>query len=193
MDPMSLPPAAAWRHQEARAGFEVAFFHTAGWGLRISGTTSAVEDDQAWVVDYIIEVDDSWTTRRAYILTRSASETRSVAIDADGRGHWLVDGQRAPQLDGCLDVDLEASALTNALPVHRLGLAVGVETSAPAAYVRVLTPAVERLEQRYTRAVDDGSLHRYDYVAPAFDFTCRLVYDEYGLVVAYPGIAMRAA
>jgi hypothetical protein len=28
-------------------------------------------------------------------------------------------------------------------------------------------------------------------VAPAFDLSCQLVYDAYGLVVDYPGIAVR--
>lgn len=30
-----------------------------------------------------------------------------------------------PRLDGCFDVDLESSSMTNTLPVHRLGLAPG--------------------------------------------------------------------
>jgi hypothetical protein len=33
---------------------------------------------------------------------------------------------------------------------------------------------------------------RYRYAAPAFGFTCTLVYDESGLVLDYPGIAVRA-
>jgi hypothetical protein len=32
----------------------------------------------------------------------------------------------------------------------------------------------------------------FEVAAPAFDFTSRLVYDESGLVVDYPGIARRA-
>ena len=39
---------------------------------------------------------------------------------------------------------------------------------------------------------DQGSHQRYDYTAPVFDFACRLVYDESGLVLDYPGIAVRA-
>ena len=51
---------------------------------------------------------------------------------------------------------------------------------------------VERLEQEYVRACDEGRHQRYDYAAPAFDFTACLVYDEAGLVLDYPGIALRA-
>jgi hypothetical protein len=51
---------------------------------------------------------------------------------------------------------------------------------------------VERLEQTYARATDQDTAQRYDYTAPAFDFRCRLVYDQSGLVLDYPGIAIRA-
>ena len=61
-----------------------------------------------------------------------------------------------------------------------------------AAYVRALDLSVERLEQQYTRTADQHGHQRYDYTAPAFDFSCQLVYDEAGLVLAYPGIAVRA-
>ena len=86
----------------------------------------------------------------------------------------------------------EASALTNALPVRRMGLPVGGGAAAPAAYVRAVGLAVERLEQTYVRITDEAACQRYDYAAPAFDFAARLVYDESGLVLDYPGIAVRA-
>jgi hypothetical protein len=52
---------------------------------------------------------------------------------------------------------------------------------------------VERLEQHYVRLADDGGRQRYRYTAPRFDFECELLYDESGLVLDYPGIAVRAA
>ncbi len=114
-----------------------------------------------------------------------------VRLERDLRGGWRVDGTDAPHLDGCADIDLEASVFTNAFPVHRLGLAVGQSADAPAAYVRAPELAVERLEQRYTRVEGDGRQSRYDYAAPSFGFRARLVYDEFGLVLEYPGIAVR--
>ena len=96
-------------------------------------------------------------------------------------------------MDGCLDVDLESSSLTNAFPVERLGLDIGETAPAPAAYVRAADLSVERLEQRYVR-LDNGPLgERYRYTAPGFDFECELTYDEFGLVIDYPGLATRAA
>jgi uncharacterized protein len=191
------PPATAcWQHRGARSGFEVTYFQALEGGWRIEGTTAAIEDGQTWAVNYRIELDPGWATRSAHVTARTAAGSHETLLRSDGAGHWLVDGNPAPHLDGCGDVDLESSAMTNALPVHRLDLPVGVRTAAPAAYVRVLGLTVERLEQTYTRVRDetaDDAAHRgFDYTAPAFGFSCRLAYDEGGLVLEYPGIAVRA-
>jgi hypothetical protein len=90
-----------------------------------------------------------------------------------------------------LDVDLESSALTNTLPVHRLRLAIGEAQGAPAAYVRAVGLRVHRLEQTYRHSATDGSRQRYQYAAPEFDFAAELVYDQAGLILDYPGIARR--
>ena len=78
------------------------------------------------------------------------------------------------------------------LPVRRMGLPVSGRAAAPAAYVRAAGLAVQRLEQTYARITDEAACQRYDYAAPAFGFAARLVYDKSGLVLDYPGIAVRA-
>jgi hypothetical protein len=187
------PPAtAAWAHQDARTGFEVVCFQPVDHGHVVTGCTTAVEDGKAWIVEYSVRVDADWRTRSAEVQGRSGAGALSLALEADGEGQWQVNGVSAPFLDGCLDVDLESSAMTNSLPVHRLALEPGEPASAPAAYVRALDLNVERLEQTYLRTHDDGPGQRYDYSAPAFGFSCQLVYDARGLVLAYPGIAVRA-
>jgi uncharacterized protein len=188
----ALPTTAAWRHLDVRSGFEVVYLRELGDGCSIEGRTAAIESGQTWIVDYQISVDAAWATRAATVRSRSASGSRSTVLRATGEGQWTVDGEAAPHLDGCLDVDLEASAFTNALPVRRLGLARGERSGAPAAYVRALDVVVERLEQSYVRAADDCRRQRFEYSAPVFGFTCELVYDEAGLLLDYPGIAVRA-
>ena len=163
-------------------------------GRRLEGATTAVEADTAWAIRYEIRLDGDWLTRSARVVGRSASAPRrELTLESDGAGRWRIDGQPAPHLDGCLDVDLESSALTNAFPVHRLGLQVAQEASAPAAYVRAFGLSVERLEQHYRRLENDGTRQRYGYAAPALDFACELLYDEAGLLLDYPGLATRAA
>ncbi|WP_433522301.1 putative glycolipid-binding domain-containing protein [Nocardia pseudovaccinii] len=184
---MEVPRVASWRHEGARTGFEVAYFTTDDGGRQVRGVTTATEDGQSWIVDYVIEVDQLWLTRSARITGRCDGLTRVTVIGSDGLGSWQIDGIPAPQPRGCLDLDLEASAVTNTFPVHRLNLPIGQTTSAPAAYVRAVGLAVDRLEQTYSRAGE----RLYDYTAPAFDFACRLTYDQHGLILDYPGIATR--
>jgi uncharacterized protein len=187
------PPATAcWQHRGARSGFEVAYFTARERGWRIDGTTAAIEDGQTWVVTYRIEADATWVTRSAHVTARTAAGARETLLESDGAGRWLVDSRPAPNLDGCVDVDLESSAMTNTLPVHRLDLRPGARADAPAAYVRALTLTADRLDQAYERVPDEAAHQRYDYAAPAFGFTARLVYDESGLVTDYPGIALRS-
>ncbi len=187
-----LPAFAAWRHRGVRDGFEVLFVRTDPEGHRLEGHSAAVEDGQAWAVDYVIVVEANWVTRRVRVRAQSESGSGEVRLERSGPGTWLVDGAPAPSLDGCVDVDLEASVFTNALPVRRLGLQVGAEAAVPAAFVRAPDLAVERLDQRYLRLDDEGGLQRYDYAAPRFDYTGRLGYDSSGLLLEYPGIAERS-
>jgi hypothetical protein len=187
-----LPAAACWRHEGLRSGFEVASFTPQPDGLRIEGTTVGLQDGLAWVVSYEISLNHGWRTRAALVSTRTPSRLIDRTIHADGSGHWLVDGHEADHLNGCIDIDLESSAMTNALPVHRLGLLQGQHAEAPAAYVGLPDTDVQRLEQSYTRVANHDDGHpRYDYHAPAFDFRTQLVYDDAGLLLEYPGIGVR--
>jgi hypothetical protein len=186
-----LPVAAAWRHVDVRDGFEVLFARRTVDGHRLEGCSTGVEDGVAWSVRYTLEVAPDWTTRSAQLVCTSAEGSREVRIEGDGAGGWTVDGAPAHEVRGCLDVDLEASACTNMLPVRRLGLGEGERADAPAVYVRAPSLAFERLEQRYTRVGDEEGLHRYEYASPRFDFYALLAFDDHGLVVEYPGIATR--
>jgi hypothetical protein len=190
---VDLPATAAWRHLDARAGFEVLFLRHENDRYYLDGHVAAVEAGEAWGIRYTITLDSNWATRSAHVVGRSALGEHEVRLDSDGAGEWRVDGKPMAQLTGCLDIDFEASASTNALPVNRLRLEVGQTAHAPAAYVRARDLRVERLEQSYARLPDDCKRSRYKYGAPSFDFTAVLLYDQFGLVLDYPGIAVRTA
>jgi hypothetical protein len=187
----SLPSAAAWRHVGLREGFEVAFFDGFHDGYVVRGHTTAVQEDQPWAVLYEITLGQDWLTRTASVSGWSAESVSKLQIMCDSSGCWSINGMNRPDLDGCLDLDLESSAVTNTIPVHRLALSVGSSADAPAAYVRAGDLQVERLEQRYERRAENNG-YDYDYEAPQFDFQCRLSYDFSALITSYPGIAIRA-
>ena len=188
---LELPLSAAWRQQGVQQGFEVLFPSTEGDFLRFDGHSTGVEEGQAWGIRYSILLDSGWHTRSARVVSRSVMGTRELQLERDAASGWLVNGAPAPHVDGCPDVDLEASAFTNAFPVRRLGLAPGESGAAPALYVRAPDLRVERLEQTYRRIEDDGPRSRYEYTSHDSGFEALLVFDEYGFALDYPGIAVR--
>ena len=188
-----LPREAAWRHHPLREGFEAVQVERRHGGHRFTGCTTAVEAGRCWAVQYEIDLAQDWTTRRAEITERSTGRAARTVIAADGQGRWWIDGDPAEHLGGCLDIDLESSALTNTMPVHRLTFTARQVASCPAAYVRAPGLAVQRLEQTYRRFPDADNGPSFDYTAPLFDFTAVLSYDRAGLVLEYPGIATRNA
>jgi hypothetical protein len=180
-----LPPFAVWRFGEAVDGFEVVYLAP----RLLRGYTSAIEDGRPYAVRYEITLDEHWRTREAHVRSDTVEGHRSTVLVADGHGHWTVDGVAAPHLDGLLDVDLEASACTNTLPIHRLVLLDGEAVPAPAVYVRALDLSVTRLDQTYRRVGN----RRFDYSSDGGAFRAVLEYDDAGLIVDYPGIAVRFA
>ena len=185
-----LPPAAAWQLHDAHDGFEVTHLTPGPDGIRLSGTSVGVEHGLAWSFRYDLEIDADWHGRRGSI--RSADGGR-LTLASDAPGQWLVDGVHDPALDGCLDIDLEGSALTNTAPVHRLGLAVDERAEAPPVYVRTNTLRVERLDQTYRRLPYDGDGFAFEYASPRFGYRATLTFAADGLVTDYPGIAARVA
>jgi hypothetical protein len=177
---------AAWRLSDAHVGFEVVAIEAGSDGSRFAGTSVGVEERVPWSFRYAVEIDASWHGVRATI---DAADGRRLTVEADAAGLWLVDGIHEPLLDGCLDIDLEGSALTNTAPVHRLALDVGAEGESAAVYVRS-DLSVERLDQTYHRLPAEHGF-AFEYASPRFDYRATLVFASDGLVDDYPRVARR--
>jgi hypothetical protein len=187
---MSDVRIAAWQHVEGRRGFEVARLQRAGDGLRVDGHSTGEDEGLAWGLHYALEVDAAWTTRSLDVTGLSEDGPWTLALRHDGAGAWTRDGEPAPELRGCADVDLVSTVLTNTLAVRRLGLEI--EGSGELDAVWIGTPAgreVERNPQRYTRL----GLRTYRFEVVGGEFSAEIEIDEFGLVVTYPGLAQRVA
>ena len=187
-----LPETAAWRHRGLRDGFEVAYFasNPADGTTRIWGSSVAVEGSASYAVSYRVIVDEQWATREATVQTQIRDATWSTDFARDENGTWFVDGEVRPDLAACADIDLEASVVTNTIPVHRLWAEPGSH-EVRAVYVRATANVVEVLDQRYDIPATVTSPFSLGYTAPQFDFSADLRYDASGLIVEYPELAVR--
>jgi hypothetical protein len=136
-----------------------------------------------------VELDDAWATRQVEVQSVSADGERRLVLSTDDDHRWRRGGERAPDLDGCVDVDIAATPLTNTFPIRRLAaLAVGAAVTSPVAWIDVPALAVSRVEQTYRRL---GAV-RWEYGDRAHGAFV-LTVDDDGLVVDYTGFATRVA
>jgi hypothetical protein len=161
-------------HEAARLVFRDGRWH-------LLGTAVFAHEGRGCRLDYRIACDERWRTVSARVSGWVGGEEVEIEIaHADGR--WTMNGAECPQVAGCTDVDLNFSPSTNLLPIRRLGLAVGEEGPAAAAWLRFPGLRLERLDQTYRRLGERA--YRYESADGAFRRDIEV--DDAGLVTRYP-------
>lgn len=142
-------------------------------------------DGYAFGARYELGLDPDWTFRTLHL---ERVDGASVTLQSDGRGRW-IDGENhhLVELDGCIDIDISATPLTNTLPIRRTRLVPGEPQRFTMAWLPLdtLTPFVDG--QIYTR-FDDRHCR---YQAADGSFEALLELDADGFVTHYPGLFER--
>jgi uncharacterized protein len=178
--------SVAWERADEGVGHSAARVEAVpgGWIFHGAEVLAEPEPGSCW---FRVEIDDGWVTRSAEVVAFGGPGERRLVLEADHERRWSRDGARAPELDGCLDVDIAATPLTNTFPIRRLqGLPVGGTVTAPVAWVDVPALTVERVDQTYRRL----DLSTWEYRDTRYG-PFRLTVDEEGLVRDYEGLARR--
>ena len=175
----------AWRRDDAAAGHSVARVERTATGWTTHGV-EVLAGDEVLGCWFRVDLTAEWRTRRVEVRALSnGGETTRVLDAVDGR--WSIDGAPAAHLDGCIDVDIAATPLTNTYPIRRFAsLPVGESRTTPIAWVDVPSLQVHRVEQTYERL---GPL-RWRYSDPQHG-AFLLDVDEDGVVERYEGFAVR--
>ena len=174
---------SAWEGCEA--GLEHVNIRPADGGLAVSGVVIAQEDEAQFGLSYRLKLDALWRAREAHLTTTSG---HVLHLESDGQGHWRENGKDRPDLQGCIDVDIQATPITNTLPIRRLDLETGESTEIRLGYITVPDLTVFASNQRYT-ALEAGSLYRFESLEDGF--TADLPVDEDGFVLDYPRLFKR--
>lgn len=173
---------SAW--EGCDAGMEHMDVRPADGGLDLSGVVIGVGDEARFGLTYRIRLDATWHTREAHLRTTSG---QMLHLESDGQGHWHVDGAARPDLQGCIDIDIQATPLTNTLPIRRLDLKEGKSLELRLCYIDLPELTVSVAEQRYMAL--GPSFYRFESLDNGF--TADLPVDEDGFVRDYPGLFRR--
>lgn len=174
---------SAWEGGEA--GLEHVEISPVEGGIELSGVAIGRKESRRFALAYRVRVDQTWRTRDARLRTAAG---RVLHLESNGQGLWHANGVERPDLQGCLDIDIAASPVTNALPIRRLGLKAGEGIDIRLCYISVPDLEVAPREQRYT-ALEPGRLYRFESLESGF--TAELPVDADGFVLDYPGLFRR--
>lgn len=178
---------SVWRRIMDDNSFEYGRLEYGAHFARLSGSVFLAEQETPMRVDYVVECDDKWRTRRVALTQVLGDAQSSLNLTHDGRGNWRKNGEAEPGLEGCLDVDLGISPSTNALPVNRLRLDQGRAATISAAWVKFPELSVAPAKQVYERT----GVSRYRYQSLSSGFQASIDVDEHGSPVLYEGVWRR--
>ena len=148
-------------------------------GFALEGVVLLPADGAPCRVEYRVDADRAWRTRRADVRLRASTTGRELSLTCDDAAHWLVDREHQERLDGCTDVDLRFTPATNTLPIRRLSPALDQTVEAKAAWVGFPDLEVSPSAQSYER------LGEATYRFRSGDFVADLVVDDAGVVLRY--------
>ncbi|MBB4935062.1 hypothetical protein F4561_005956 [Lipingzhangella halophila] len=180
---------AVWTRLDVPAGLGLGTLVAGPEGYRLEASETVANHSERFACRFTVCTDLAWVCSEARVEVVTEFGTRELGMTGKG-GHWTIDGNPAPALTGCVDVDVAATPLTNTLPIRRLGLEPGEHRDITVAWVDVPSLQVRRMVQRYTRLGASDGRERYQYRDPHHG-SFELSVDRDGVVVDYAGLAMR--
>lgn len=170
-----------WRRLDC-PGHESARLSQLAPGWRLEGAAVFLHEHQPCRLNYAIQCDSRWRTISGKVEGWVGSELVEIDVVVDPAQRWSLNGTESGEVNGCIDLDLNFSPVTNLLPIRRLDLDVGQEAKVRAAWLRFPSFKLEALEQIYRRT----GTSTYRYESAGGKFVADLVVDEAGFVTDYP-------
>lgn len=148
------------------------------------GVVIGERNDQLYGVRYRVELAPDWTFQS---IELERTDGATLHLRSHGQGAWERNGQEAPKLSGCVDIDVSGSPFTNTLPMRRHPFVENTPARFRMAWIPLdtLEPFVN--EQVYTK-LGPTSWH---YQSADGSFERVIETDDEGFVTFYPGLFER--
>ncbi|GAB3337042.1 putative glycolipid-binding domain-containing protein [Larkinella ripae] len=158
-------------------------------GAEITSTIIGRYGEKIYQVDYRIRTNQQWETLALELKSRHSNQTQVIQLESDGTGNWWLNGEKADEFAGCIDVDIPLTPFTNTLPIRRLNLRPGQTQEIRVLYCDLLEWQLKPVRQLYTCLSET----EYQYENVPNDFEATIQVDEFKLVVDYPQLFVRTA
>ena len=152
-----------------------------GWSLR--GAAVFKHPAGPACVQYSIEVDTSWRTKRGKVTGFLADKRLDHVVVRESDG-WYLNGTLIEGLSHLLDLDFGFTPATNLQQLRRVAIAPGQSLELPVAWFDLDVETLTELPQIYERRNE----RTYRYVAPTVPYEGLLEISENGFARSYPGL-----
>jgi len=147
------------------------------------------DDGMPFSLAYRLGWDHRGRLLQADLEARKGARVSTLGLRSDGEGRWQnLHGEPLHHLDGCIDIDIWPTPLTNSFPLWRSQIPVGVRQEFRMAWVAAPDLTVEAKPQAYTRLAE--RLFLFESLDGS-GFRAELPVDQDGLVTDYPDLFRR--
>ncbi|BAN50498.1 putative glycolipid-binding domain-containing protein [Metapseudomonas resinovorans] len=132
-------------------------------GIQASSHLIQNRNGQSIAATYVLDSDPRWRFRHLWLKVEQQGP-RSLRLDRDIRGRWLLNGEHRRDLDQCQLVMLEATPFTHTPALQRCGLETGQSALLQVAHIDLPSLRVEARQLRYQclRQQPQQSLYRLE-------------------------------
>jgi hypothetical protein len=178
---MDVTERVVWRRLD-EPGHEACRLRTSPDGWELAGTAIFVAGGNPVHLAYSVRCDRQWRTVRGSVCGWIGMSAVDLQIEVDDARRWRVNGTPRPDVQGCIDLDLNFTPATNLLQIRRLPLPMNEAVTVRTAWLSFPDLTLRLLEQVYRRT----GAHTFAYRSPSLDFSAELTTNDAGFVIEYP-------
>ncbi len=176
----SMSEFAIWRRLDT-PGHDAAVLTRSDTGWSLRGTAVFKYQDGPACLNYSVDIDTSWKTKRGEVHGFLADRKFKHIILREPEG-WYLNGDLIVGLEHLWDLDYGFTPATNLQQLRRVAVAPGQPTDIPVAWFDIDRTTLTELPQRYERRSETT----YWYVAPTVSYEGLLELSQNGFASIYP-------
>lgn len=168
-----------WRRLDT-PGHDAALVSRSGTGWSLRGTAVFKHQAGPACINYRVDVDSSWKTKRGMVRGFLAGGTIDYVISREADG-WYLNGALIGGLEHLWDLDYGFTPATNLQQLRRVAIVPGEAANLPVAWFDIDAATLTELPQRYERRGE----RTYWYVAPTVPYEGLLELSSNGFAAIY--------
>lgn len=177
-----------WKREDDQSNtFETLQFRKTKNEFIAKSIVNGILEGQPILIEYQVVIDKDWVVKEVQIKSLIGS-SKNIILKSNLKGKWYNEqNQEIPEFEGCIDIDISITPLTNSLPINRLKNVLEQRTRITVLYFDIENWKFKKVEQFYTNIAHN--LYKYEGVFR--NYAANIPTDNFGFVTTYPKLFKR--